>query len=315
MDYTQESVDALVAATQAAHDQLGVASVELAKAASLSSAAMDAAANLVHVSPPKPPTTLRKAYLGSSDFSALTGTTPTCHRHYYGLSGNGFNPQAALSRTQDDAKANRLTLLSIGPAGVAGKPDLNALSAFYPALKANPNLAFIPWHEPEDDKVTPADYNTWCKALITEARRNVPGLKTSYCFMAYTTRPGGPIQNWLNALDLSMYDYAGFDAYSNQATGTPAAPGPQWPYILKIAQDQHKPLIVAETGQNNDKGDPAVFWQNVLAFTQAHPEVFAVSWWPQKGPNGDHTPTAASKASFQNALGKDPYVNVTGAKV
>jgi len=145
MDYTQESVDALVAATQAAHDQLGVASVELAKAASLSSAAMDAAANLVHVSPPKPPTTLRKAYLGSSDFSALTGTTPTCHRHYYGLSGNGFNPQAALSRTQDDAKANRLTLLSIGPAGVAGKPDLNALSAFYPALKANPNLAFIPW--------------------------------------------------------------------------------------------------------------------------------------------------------------------------
>jgi len=104
MDYTQESVDALVAATQAAHDQLGVASVELAKAASLSSAAMDAAANLVHVSPPKPPTTLRKAYLGSSDFSALTGTTPTCHRHYYGLSGNGFNPQAALSRTQDDAR-------------------------------------------------------------------------------------------------------------------------------------------------------------------------------------------------------------------
>lgn len=312
-DYTQESVDALVKAAQ------DVLSAEAALGHA-TDALLIAANSLKQVVPPvvNPPVQTRVAYLGASNFSNLAGTNPTCGRDYYGLaSGNGFNPQAALASAQADAKAGRLSMISVGPGNPANQnqPDLNAFSAYYPALRANPNTIFIPWHEPENDKSSPAVWANYCKTLITAAKQNCPNIKSAFCLMAYSTRQGGGAASWLSALDMSVIDYAGFDSYNNAKDGTPANPATFHNSSLAIARSLKKPLIIPETGQDNNQGDPAKFWDNTVIWAQNNPDVYAIAWWPNKGPNGDHTPTPASKAAFGRALGQAPFGAVKAAAV
>ena len=233
----------------------------------------------------------RVCYLGSSDLSDLGGTKPTGRRMYYGLEGDGFPPEKAKQKATEDAKAGRATFISIGPGNKAGEanPNMAHLDDFYPALRANPKTIFIPWHEPEDDETSPATWASFNKKLINAVRDNVDGIETSFCLMAYSLRDGGSGQGFMDALDRSLFDYVGFDSYNNAPTGTPDKPGTYHNLCLDVAREWGKPLLILETGQDNRQGDPAKFWDNTVAWTQKHPEVYAHLWWPQVGPErGPH---------------------------
>jgi hypothetical protein len=233
--------------------------------------------------------------LGSGDMTAFRGLKISGHRTYNGFGDTRkYNPTVALAQVQADLAAARKPYFSIGngnnKAHPGGRQDwatnLSGLpvATFVPTVKvvAQALGVLILHHKPEDDPGNVANFKTWFGLMSDYYRQQVPGVRIGLCLMAWTGSPKNKdalgYAHWTP--DASKFDVFCIDGYAHQTGDTATdlfAPA------LAYARQLKKPLMICETGQENNQ-DQAAYVRSVDAFVQANSDIEGWLYW--NGGNG-----------------------------
>lgn len=246
---------------------------------------------------PAPPPPRARVLLGLNSSAASAFTNLGVVRRYAGAGAPA--PANVLSAVQTDAKAGAHTILSFGPQ-VAGNPYKPANMEPYRQAIETPSVWGVPWHEPENDNVTPQDWRAFYSAFCQQFPKCVVVLPV---LMGWTFDQG-KASNWLNGLP--RMDFVGTDPYVHNGQTVAQS----WDASRKWAEAAHKQLVIAETGalSNNPAVNQAQVLAAMAAYITQYPSIYAAAYWSQVGKTPyDWTLKGNAIPAFQSLLKSPPF--------
>lgn len=246
--------------------------------------------------PPPPPRT--RVLLGTNAPAAGQFTDIGIVRRYATT-----DPKAVVADVKADLAAGVHTILSVGPQ-VAGSPYKPANMEPYRAAFESPNVMGVPWHEPENDNVSPADWRTFYSAFCQQ----FPKCPVVLPVLMGWTFGQNKASLWLNGL--SRMDFVGADPYVHDGQTVAAQYDPARLY----AEAAKKQLVIAETGLLAGKPPignldyQSVGLAAIHSYVNQYPSVYAVCYWSAVGKTPyDWRLTGNAIGTFQNLLKSPPF--------